>query len=257
MKCLVLPTPDPHKTAADFVDEAKSLNRDDREALFLDLLLQGHVPARMKEFVPVNTSFVDGNSAPRTLEFYVLPDYLQIGTDDDSFIVPLWPLTAQRVADEWECMLPTTKMVTLIWQHAAWKVPPQPWGPPYDASMMSTERIIAHNDRIQKTMESAGVDRTQLVAGHKKDVVLTNQLMVKQDRVAIFGWHRSDGRPIQPLYLGHWNFYGDYAHGIRLVSKECVLDGQPALLDDILTDPVTAGVLSDEGPLKLLRQPGV
>lgn len=257
MKCLALPTPDLPKTATDFVAETATLSREDREARFLEWLLEGHVPARMRTFLPVKATFVDTAGSARTLEVYTLPDYLQIGTDDDSFIVPLWPLTAQRLADEWECLLPTTKMVTFFWNAALWKVPPQPWGPPYDHSMMSTDRIIAHNARVEATMASGGVDRSQLVAGHKKDVVITNRLAAKPKNVAIFGWHRPNGRPIQPLYLGHVNTYGDYSHGIRLTLRDCVLDGQPALLDDVLQDPNLCSILSDEGPMTVVRQPDV
>jgi hypothetical protein len=255
MQCLALPTPDQPKTATDFIAEVSTLSREDREPRFLDYLLEGHVPSRMRAFVPVKVSFVDKTGVSRILEIYVLPDYLQIGTDDDSFIVPLWPLTAQRVADEWECILPTTQMVTTIWQNSTWKVQPQPWGPPYDHSMMSTDRIVAHGARVDATMKSMGVDRTTLVAGHKKDVVITNLLAHKQKNVAIFGWHRTSGQPIQPLYLGHVNTYGDYSHGIRLTLRDCVLDGKPALVEDILRDPDLCSVLSAEGPMTLVRQP--
>ncbi|MEQ1808096.1 MAG: ABC transporter substrate binding protein, partial [Burkholderiaceae bacterium] len=39
----------------------------------------------------------------------------------------------------------------------------------------------------------------QLTAGHQKDVVISNQLTQHPDRVAIYGWHRTNGIAIQPL----------------------------------------------------------
>ena len=71
--------------------------------------------------------------------------------------------------------------------------------------------IFEFNDRINKLM--VGLDNTKLTAGHKKDVVLTNKLSPNNPnkRVAIFGWIKSDGKPIQGLnYWSHSDIYVDY-----------------------------------------------
>ena len=248
-------------TASQFVTGLMNQSRSQREESFLNALLQGLVPQHMKSFVEVPFSFIDANSMTHSIVLNVLPDYLKIGTDDDSFRVPLWPLTAQKIADAWECVLPTTRIVSLLWQHAVNKLPPQPWGPPYDASMMSTQRIVDHNKRVEVTAKSLSADLSKLTAGHKKDVVITNKLVVKPQQVAIFGWHQLNGKNIQPLYLGHENTYADYSHGIRMISFACTLDGQPDDVRRIMQDPILHGALvdhaSDEGPMKLVRQPGV
>jgi len=256
MKCLALSPPDQHITATDFVTFTATMTRETREEKFLELLRGGHVPSAMRTFLPVTIEFIDGNSVARTLEFYVLPDYLRIGNDSDSFIVPLWPITAQKIADDWGCLLPTPKLVTVIW-NAATQLPPKPWGPPYDHSMMSTSRIMAHNQIVTDNMNALGVGGAAFVAGHKKDVVITNRLMSKPNNVAIFGWHQSNGKPIQPVYLGHVNTYGDYSHGIRLISQECRLDDQIVSLESVMRDPMTCGAISDEGVMQLVRQPNV
>ena len=54
----------------------------------------------------------------------------------------------------------------------------------------------------------------QLLAGHKKDIVLTNKLCTQRRRVVIYGWHKASGRPIQPLSLVHGESYADYSHGV-------------------------------------------
>jgi hypothetical protein len=256
MTTISLPIPDAPMAGSDFVKSIAGMDRNHREAAALDALLAGHVPGYMREFVPVSLTFRDKAGVSHALTLNVLPDYLSIGTDTDRLRFPLWPLTAQKVADACGCILPTTKMVSIIWAAAA-KLPPQPWGPPYDASMMSTDRYVIHNGRIDATAAKLGVDLTKLQAGHKKDTVLCKSLAVKTKSVAIFGWHQPNGKPIQPLYLGHENTYADYSHGNRMVSRECELDGVVDDLARILQDSVLAVGVSDEGALPLVRQPGV
>ncbi|WP_204310148.1 hypothetical protein, partial [Enterobacter cloacae] len=62
-------------------------------------------------------------------------------------------------------------------------------------------------------IEGQRKNRKGLIAGIKKDVVITDLLTrsSKPNRVAIFGWHKPDGIPIQPLYTGHVNWYVDYS----------------------------------------------
>lgn len=254
---LNVPVPDSLKTASEFVNEITGLARDVREEKFEQALTSGYVPTYMRAFVDVNVGFIDKDGKTRQLVIYVLPDYLSVGTDADNLRVPLTPLGAQKIADVWGCILPTAKMVTIIWGAASYKLPPQPWGPPYDATMMSTERIVAHDHRVDATAKSANVDPSKLVAGHKKDVVITNKLAAKPNQVAIFGWHKPDGSNIQPLYLGHENVYADYSHSIRLISKVCILDGVEDDLVRIMQDPELCVAVSDEGPMQIVRQPGV
>ncbi|SMG66874.1 conserved hypothetical protein [methanotrophic bacterial endosymbiont of Bathymodiolus sp.] len=87
-----------------------------------------------------------------------------------------------------------------------------------------------------------------MIAGIKKDVVITGKISraEKTDRVAIYGWHRPDGRPIQPLYTGHVNWYADYSHGIRLVYRVVFVDGKPMDYTEVLKSPVLHRVLCDE-----------
>jgi len=253
---LTLSSPQDHLTATEFVTSVTGLDRTKREIAALDALLSGHVPSHMRTFVDVTIAFSDVNAVGHTLTINVLPDYLSIGNDADLLRMPLSPLGAQKVCDAWGCVLPTTKLVTIIWNAASTKIVPQPWGPPYDASMMSTSRIVAHNVRVEGTLKKMNVtDRTKLTAGHKKDVVITKKLVTKPKQVAIFGWHKADGKPIQPLYLGHENTYLDYSHGIRLISRSCVLDGQADDLTRIMQDSVLFTGVSSEGPMPIVSQP--
>ena len=257
MTSLTLATPDSPMTASDFIKSIDGLNVAQREEAALAALLAGHVPCYMRDFVDVSIDFTDARGVAHHLTVGALPDHLIIGTDVDGLRIPLWPLTAQKVADAWNCVLPTPKLVTILWNAAVSKLPPQPWGPPFDETMSSTDRIVAHNARVEATIKQLGVDATKLMSGHKKDVVLSKQLAVRTTSVAIFGWIQANGKPIQPLFLGHANTYADYSHGIRMVSRACQLDGQDDDLGRILMDADLCVGLSNEGPLPFIRQPGV
>jgi hypothetical protein len=92
--------------------------------------------------------------------------------------------------------------------------------------------------------------RGGLVAGHKKDVVVSNRLGEREGRVAIYGWHYTSGQPIQPLSIVHGENYLDYSHGVRLVRSTGLLDGTTTVtLTSILKDSALHVLLSDEGPL--------
>ncbi len=88
-----------------------------------------------------------------------------------------------------------------------------------------------------------------LVAGQKKDVVMASRMASNPGRVAIYGWHRSSGSPIQPVSTVHGANYADYSHGIRLVSKTAYLNGKAVELDDLLASSRYAYLLNKEGPM--------
>ena len=91
------------------------------------------------------------------------------------------------------------------------------------------------------------------MAGHKKDVVIANQVLATHGKVAIYGWHRPDGKPIQPLYTGHAQSWVDYSHGVRLVSRRMTVDGKAMTIEAVLADPALAPLLSNEGVMLKTR----
>jgi hypothetical protein len=88
-----------------------------------------------------------------------------------------------------------------------------------------------------------------LASGHKKDVVLSRRLSAHEGKIAIYGWHRALGSPIQPLSTVHAASYADYSHGIRLVSDIAFIEDEPHSIRSILKDPELSKVLNDEGPI--------
>lgn len=230
-----------------------------RDDLITSEILQGNIPNFLRKFVPVNVSEGTNN-----LTYFVMPDYISLGNDQDYIRVPLGGAAAQRIADAFGCMLPTAKMSNQIWKAAANKVPPKPMssitsninGKQYNPSefvkhkLTDTDSFIEHNRLIQEQLSSAKPG--QLVAGHKKDIVLSNNLSDNPNRVAIHGMHDANGKAIQGASWKHDIAYRDYSHGIRLIDKNAILNGKPTLLSSILQDPKTAQLISDEGPLKFM-----
>src|SRR5262249_19802974 len=144
--------------------------------------------------------------------YFVTADYLAIGTDRDYFLAPLSPETAQRIADLLGCCLPTPKMVDDIYACSAIKLTPEPMPP--SRAMTSRPVYVRHNEMARRQRNGHENPPGALVAGHKKDVVIANSVFARKGKVAIYGWHKRDGKPIQPLHTGHTTNWVDYSHGI-------------------------------------------
>ena len=116
-------------------------------------------------------------------------------------------------------------MVEAIWRAAPLKLEPVPIMP---SKAMTTVPVFSqHTMMVREQRDGARVAYPfgTLVAGHKKDVVITPRLETTPDRVAIYGWQRKDGAVIQPLYLGHAATWADYSHGVRLVKRAMTVGG--------------------------------
>jgi hypothetical protein len=226
----------------------------EREALLAEEILRGNVPDFLRAFAPVYlTNTVAGRTNIATI--FIAPDYLAVGNDEDFLRIPLTPANVQRIADATGCLLPTRRMVDAIYAAAPVKLPPQPLKP--DATMTTFPVFVQHNSIIQ-TQLIGGLKShppSTLVAGHKKDVVITPRLASATDKVAIYGWHRTNGAAIQPLYLGHTAAWVDYSHGARLVSQTMLLNGRPTNVASIFADAELCFLLSDEGVLNHPRYP--
>ncbi len=226
-------------TGSAFVAEVGGLSLTQREQRIQEEILAGNVPGFLRRLWPVHVS-AGGHEGT----YFVTPDYLCIGSDADFVRMPMTPLVAQPIADALGCLLTTRKMTNDVYAQATVKLAPSPISPQTtDITLVST--FVQHHQTIEG--QRAGIPLGPLVAGIKKDVVITPQLATNPGKVAIYGWHQLSGVPIQPLYLGHGIQYVDYSHGIRLVAGTMLVDGVPMPVADVLADPSLAGLLSDEG----------
>lgn len=234
---------------AGFAAKVASEESQAREVAIEEEILQGNLPEFLRRLEPVQfrAALPDGRKVTATI--CVMPDYLAIGPDRDFLRVPMNLHSAADVAGRFGFVLPTRKMVDAIYSQSTAHLSPQPM--PAGPRMRSTAYYARHNHSIREQRLALGIPLGVLISGHKKDVVVSNRLARQPDRIAIYGWHRLDGRPIQPLSTVHGASYADYSHGIRLVSDTMYIDGRPISVRKVLGDPDTAGILSDEGPVAI------
>lgn len=243
-----IPARDPQSPGGrEFSSYLASLDDDEREAAIAHQLLAGNIPQFLRAPAPVALDPQPAASRSTRVVVCVLPDYLAIGTDADFFLVPMRLRTALSIAEKFHFLLPTRRMVDAIYAQAPIHLQPQPL--PASDTMRSTAYYWHHSELIVAQRLSMSEPLGTLTAGDKKDLVLTNRLREQPARVAIYGWHRPDGRPIQPLSTFHGARYADYSHGVRLVSGTAFVDGQARSLLALLQEPRLTGFFSDEGGL--------
>lgn len=231
----------------EFAKSLEGLDLRSRDAKIADAILSGNVPDFLRRLVRV--TITNNSATPHIGTFYVTPDYLAVGSDSDYFLVSITPETAQRIAAALNCSLPTPLMVNAIYRSAKVKLEPRPIPP--GPTMTTVPVFLFHNDLIRTQrfdlIQSAPLG--SLVVGHKKDVVIVSKLATTPGKVAIYGWHKTNGEPIQPLYLGHASTWVDYSQGVRLVLQKMAVDGKPNNLAEVLQSPELSPLLSDDGPI--------
>jgi len=239
-------------TGSQFAKRVLNMDARQREQAILSAITGGNLPGFLHKLVPVELTYQDLSGKALKATIFVMPEYLAIGSDKDYLRIPMDLYTAVAVASHLGYVLPTRKMVDAIYRQSAFHFSPEPMTP--GPQMRSTKYYRVHNEKIEAQSAAIGATQGALVSGHKKDVVITNLLDLNPGRIAIYGWHRLNGAPIQPLSTVHGACYADYSHGIRLVSEKVMVDGKERSIYDVLQDPIASRVLSDEGPIAHLRE---
>ena len=235
-------------------DDALSLA--DREKIIFNEIKSGNIPDFYRTLQEIrDTITVHGNKY--TIRYYVLPDFLAIGSNEDYFYCPMKPQLAQKVADLLKCSLPTRKISEQIYRNATVKMVPEPIPP---SPQMITISVFEKHNILVNTQRKLSVDQYplgSLVAGNKKDVIISNKIYNDQGilRVVIYGWHKPDFKAIQPLYNGHNTIHVDYSHGIRMVQKKMWLDGKKTPIMKVLRSETLHPLLSDEGVISYPEYP--
>jgi hypothetical protein len=234
----------------DFFDFVLDSNWHSRESIVLKEIESGNIPNFLRKLVPIKFKFYDSNNAKFLhVIYFVTADYLSIGNDDDFMRIPMTPILAQKIADSFHCFLPTRKVVNDVYENASIKIAPYPLTQFRDSILT----FYQHHQLIEKERNR----RKGLIAGIKKDIVITDKINSgpKTNKVAIYGWHKLDGNPIQPLYTGHVNWYVDYSHGVRLISKTIYIDEKKYDYTEILKSKSLRKILSDEDTNNFIRYP--
>ena len=231
-----------------FYQQAAAMKWAARDSFVLKEILAGNAPSFLKMFVPVRVAVLD-SATGKTIQatFYAAPDYLAVGTNEDWARVNITPMAAQQIADKLDCFLPTRKMVDDIYKAAKLKLEPVPMYAFRDSTpTMWHHHLIIEGQR--KGRKACPPERRGLIAGIKKDVVISGKISRdgRPNRVAIYGWHKTDGKPIQPLYTGHINWWVDYSQGIRLIWRKIKVGNKWMDSRAVLKDPVLKKLLCDE-----------
>lgn len=246
------PRPRGALTGSQFAESIAGIDGRVRERAILNQVLSGNLPDFLRRLMPIKLK-QPGKRISATI--FAMPEYLSIGSDNDFLRIPMNLYTATAIANQFRFLLPTRRMVDAIYNCSFDRFKPQPM--PAGGQMRSTRYYRLHNALIEGQARSLEIPAGVLVAGHKKDVVLTNRLAYHPGQIAIYGWHRGPGDPIQPLSTVHGANYADYSHGIRLVSETAVVNGNEYSVSHILQDSSLADILSDEGSLALLFRSGI
>ena len=233
-------------TGSQFARETDGWPESERQRAAVAEIERGNMPQFLRQLLPIDLHDQTQGGEERTATIWVLPDYLAIGPDRDFLYMPLtWP-SATDVAARFGCVVPTPKIVDAVYRQARVHLEPQPL--PAGPRMRTNAYYERHQEMIDA--QRLGTPFGALISGHMKDVVLTDRLFDHPDRVAIYGWHRLDGQPIQPLSTVHGVRYADYSHGVRLVWHEVRIDGVSRSIYDVLSDPALAPLLSYEGAIR-------
>jgi hypothetical protein len=256
-----------------------------REEQIVQALTSGNMPDRLLRWIPITLTHGTGPTAI-TGTLQVLPDYLAVGSDTDFVHMPLDPISAQRVADHFKLLLPTARICHAIYEGTPARQRLNGIARDYylpDAkrrsaargrAQTSTAAYLEHSEAIQARMKAAGVTLGELVAGHKKDVILARRLHTTPDRIAFHGFYDDAGYPREPCYenaegrpkpdcrkdnptLAHSRRFSDYSQGVRLVHPWMTVNGERRLVADVLADPTLSALLSSEGPIVPPRIPAL
>ena len=233
------------ETGSAFMKRVASLPLKDREDEIYRALASGNIPDFLRNTVTLKGAFADSTGTVHQVSYEAMPDYLAVGNDHDFCRIPMNPYTAQRLADLFGGSLITAKLSNHIYEKALVKLDPFNYKPVGNANELVT-RFEEHNEQIEKQFGEWGGLAGQLTAGIKKDVILSSRIAAQPGKVVIYGWHKSDSQPIQPVYSGHVFWYVDYSHGVRLINNQVLIDGKPCLFSNILKDPVLFRIFSDE-----------
>ena len=240
-------------SGSEFINLIWSMPLEQREEEIFSQVVGGNIPDFMRQLTTVTTN-LNISGTDYTAKYFVIPEYLAVGSDSNYFLTPMTPLLAQRICNELNCTLPTKKMVDQIYTTALCKLRPQPIPP---TGQMTTVPVFSqHNDSV-KAIRFPVLPQYPfgtLVGGTKKDVIISNKIYQNLNPnvpkpVVIYGWHQLNGTPIQPVYNGHTETYADYSHGIRLVLDSLIVNETPMTFTQLLADPVKCVLVSDEGTI--------
>jgi len=236
-------------------------NIKDREKFILDCVYAGQFEAAWTDI----TYNVGGRSA----KFQVMEDALKIS----SVRVNVSATLQQKLADIFDASLMTAQIADLAYTSAIRRIDPAPM--PISTTVAS---MVKHSSNVDSKLKILPTSEG-LVADPGKHWILDKKMESASGRACNYGWHflgssyqgiagfpvaskiNSVGgktvKVIQPNATAHDALHSDYSQICQLVSQVCWVDGVEKRFSDLLIDPTLSVLVSHQGPLKFIRQPGV
>lgn len=231
------------------------------------------IQAIKDERATVDWTTIESVHGELKLHIAVMRDAMKI----DGIRYPATAIDLQKVADYLDCLLLTPKVLDLIWLEAG-KTGVQ-FDPVINSKYMGKTVIVAImpardvSELVDAKIEAVG-DNGGIIASVGKYWVLTNKLLSGKfgaSQACNYGWHSSTApyaavtpglKVWQSVGSAHNNRHVDPSQVIRLMHRDAWLSrgGEPAEYVDlrtVATDPELVPLISHEGVLKVLRQPGV
>lgn len=129
----------------------------------------------------------------------------------------IWPIgigAAVDMAAALGCELPSPRLVDAIWRAADVQIDAsQMVRTDHDGTPATMASLATYDDQAARLERLVAGRSYRLLAGYAKDVV------AEAGQVGLYGWHRADGRVIQPFYAGHARAWIDYSQGLRLCRR--------------------------------------
>src|SRR6478752_7503309 len=175
---------------------------------------------------------------------------IQVTTDALTILGVRFDVTAegaQRIADQLHAILPTPRILQLVWEQATVRI--EPCTLPPDEKMASTERMIQHSNCVDQRIGG----RAGMVENEGKHWVLSNRIAGKDNLAANYGWFIRGRRPVQTVGTRHDTAHTDYSQILRLVKPIINVDGRDIDIRHVGRSPELWGLVSDEGPLLVWR----
>lgn len=233
-------------------------NIPDREEYIFKRVVTGNFSARWTE--------VSYSSGGRTFRANVMEDALKI----DDVRVNVSAKLQQRLADLFGASLFTPLVADLVYISAVRRAEPRPM--PISSTVSS---MVKHSKNVDAQLKGD----SGLASTVGKHWVLDKQLESNQDSACNYGWHfvgaafqgikgfsaasslnsYSGGivKVIQPNATAHNSLHSDYSQVCQLIHQRCWIDDVEYKFSDLLKDSELCYLVSHQGPLGVVRQPGV
>jgi len=160
--------PDNAMGGAEFMQSLIPLSLAAREEAIFREATKGNIPNAFRQMARITTTRQDANGVNHQIVLEVMPDFLAIGSDEDFYRIPLLPMTAQRIANAFGAILPTTIISDLAWQYAEIRINPWDVVIPWTNRNVTVPSFIDHNQMIEARRIPHGKPASALIAGHKK-----------------------------------------------------------------------------------------